>query len=236
MSSRWTEVLKTLLHEASHRRGRWLTLASVGWKLLRQKPLDRGDLDADPFRQFDRWYADARACGGQALPDSFALSTLDDQGAPDSRFVLLKDVSRGGFVFYTNLNSPKARALAKDPRCSLLFHWDRLGRQVRVRGVARPVDAAEADAYFRSRPRLSQVGAWASEQSVVLKDRAELEEKVSRVEARYAGAEVPRPPHWSGFRVAPNRFEFWQHRLNRLHDRFRYSPAGGGWDVARLSP
>lgn len=165
-----------------------------------------------------------------------ALATADAEGRPSVRMVLLKAYDRRGFVFYTNLESRKAAQLAENPRAALCFHWTTMEAQVRVEGPVLAVSSEEADAYFASRPRGSQVGAWASQQSRPLAERAELERRIADVKSRYAGEEIPRPPFWSGFRVVPERIEFWSGRTSRLHDREVYYPEGDGWRVERLYP
>ncbi len=190
----------------------------------------------DPFSVFDSWFAEARTT---ELNDSnaMALATAGADGQPSVRMVLLKGHGPDGFVFYTNLDSRKGGELANHPRAALLFHWKSLRRQVRVEGPVAPVSAAEADAYFASRSRNSQLGAWASDQSRPLPDRATFETRFAEVEARFAETDVPRPPRWSGWRVAPARIEFWQDREFRLHDRTLYLPDGhGGWTTQLLYP
>ena len=192
----------------------------------------------DPFDRFGELLEQARRAD-IVEPTAMALATVDGAGRPAVRMVLLKGFDRTGFVFFTNLESRKAADLAANPRAALCFHWQPLEIQVRVEGTVTPVSAEEADAYFASRPRGSQIGAWASLQSRPLPARQELEERILETEARYAGAEVPRPPFWSGFRVAPDRIEFWSGRPSRLHDREVYhadSAAAGGWRVERLYP
>lgn len=193
------------------------------------------DLDPDPLVQFGRWLAEAVAAGG---PDATAmvLATVDDGGRPAARSVLLKGVEDGAFVFFTNLESPKARHLAARPAAALTFRWPAPPRQVRVTGTASPLPAAASDAYFATRPRGSQIGAWASPQSQVLADRSELERRVAEVDARFAGRPVPRPSHWGGVRVVPDAVELWQGRPDRLHDRFRYEAGADGWRIVRLAP
>ena len=191
--------------------------------------------ETDPIGLFARWLAaardrepnDANAC---------ALATADAGGAPDVRMVLLKDVDARGFVFYSNLDSAKGRQLAANPRAALLFHWKSLRRQVRVRGPVAPVTAAEADAYFAERAYDARLGAIASDQSRPLPDRAVLEGRIAELQARYAGADPPRPEHWSGWRVAPEALEFWRDRPFRLHDRLLFERAGEGWRRTRLYP
>ena len=196
--------------------------------------LDLADLDPDPARQFGAWLADAVAAGMRE-PNAMALATVDEDGAPSLRMVLLKGLEDGRFVFFTNLESRKARALAVEPRCALTFWWDALERQVRVEGRAERVPDAAADAYFASRPRSSRLGAWASPQSRPLPDRAALTEAVAAAAARFPDA-VPRPPSWGGYAVEPRAMEFWQGRASRLHDRFRYERGATAWHRARLAP
>ena len=192
--------------------------------------LHRSDLDADPLRQFERWYAEAAAA--QDWPERTALATAGASGAPSLRMVLLKSFDARGLVFYSHTTSRKGRELAENPRAALLLYWSSLGRQVRVEGGVETVSADEADAYFASRPYAARVGAVASRQSEVLASRAELDARV----AELAGTEVERPATWGGFRVVPDAWEFWQHRDDRLHDRFRYRRGSGGWVVERLYP
>ena len=191
----------------------------------------------DPLALFEAWMAAAR---GTEIndPDAMALATVDADGLPDVRMVLLKDASRDGFVFYTNLESAKGRELAAQPRAALCFHWKSLRRQVRVRGPVAPVSDAQADAYYQSRPRDSRIGAWASRQSRPLEGRFALEKEVARYAAKYALGHIPRPPHWSGFRVLPRQIEFWRDRPFRLHDRLVFHRRGEGWDwtAQRLFP
>jgi pyridoxamine 5'-phosphate oxidase len=191
----------------------------------------------DPFQLFGEWYEDAKKSEPND-PNAMALATVDDSGLPNVRMVLLKDFDKDGFVFYTNFESQKGQEILATEKAALVFHWKSLRRQVRVRGLAERVSDAEADAYFKSRARDSRIGAWASQQSRPLKGRFELETAVAMYTAKYAIGEVPRPPHWSGFRVRPVSIEFWHDRPFRLHDRvvFRRAEPKGGWSKDRLYP
>lgn len=197
--------------------------------------MEPAELDDDPLEQFRRWYAEAEAAGVPE-PEAMALATADASGAPDVRFVLLKAVDERGWVFYTNEDSAKGQQLAANPRAALAWRWAPLDRQVRVAGSVEAVTDATSDAYFASRPRGSQLGAWASAQSSLLPDRAALELRVAEAEARFANGAVPRPAWWHGFRVVPRQVEFWQGQPSRLHDRVCFVPARGGWTKQRLSP
>lgn len=190
---------------------------------------------SDPIALFHEWLAEAEA-NEPNDPTAMALATVDASGLPDVRMVLFKGFERGGFVFYTNLGSRKGRQLAENPKAALCFHWKSLRRQVRARGRVEPVTAEEADAYFAGRPRAARLGAWASRQSEPLESRFALETAVAHVTVRYPVGEVPRPPHWSGFRIVPEEIEFWRDGAFRLHDRMRYTRAGEGWRKARLYP
>jgi pyridoxamine 5'-phosphate oxidase len=189
----------------------------------------------EPFDLFARWYAEARASEPRDA-NAMTLATADAEGRPAARLVLLKAADERGFAFYTNLESRKGGELAANPQAALCFHWKSLGRQVRIEGVVERVSDAEADAYFASRPRDSQIGAWASDQSRPLESRAELERRVAQGEARFGSDPVPRPPYWSGFRVVPHRLEFWQEQPFRLHDRILYVRNEAGWRTGRLFP
>jgi len=191
----------------------------------------------DPFARFAAWYADAEKAIPED-PNAAVLSTVGPDGAPSARVVLLKGFDAQGFVFYTNFRSRKGRELAGNPAAALTFHFRPLGRQVRIEGRADPVSAAEADAYFATRPRGAQVGAWASDQSAPLAGRPALEARVAEVDARYRGQAVPRPPHWGGYRLVPRRIEFWTGRESRLHERelFERASPDGPWTVQLLFP
>ena len=196
--------------------------------------LSEHDVAADPFAQFARWFDEAVAA---ALPEpnAMTLATVDAAGRPDARIVLLKAVDHRGFVFHTNYDSRKGRELAANPRVALLFFWAELERQVRVEGKAERASPEESDAYFRQRPRASQLSAWASPQSAPVADRAWLESALVATAARFEG-DIPRPPNWGGMRVAPDRFEFWQGRASRLHDRLVWSRAADRWTIGRIAP
>jgi pyridoxamine 5'-phosphate oxidase len=202
----------------------------------RARPLELEHLDRDPLRQFELWFHEVESL--VRAPEAMALATATADGAPSVRMVLLKGFGRDGFVFFSGYESRKGRELAANPRGALLFYWDPVGRQVRIEGSVTQVAPAETEAYFRSRPRGAQLAALASRQSEALTDRAELEARYAELEAELEGAEVPVPPSWGGFRLRPAAYEFWQHRENRLHDRFRYRPErdGDGWAIERLYP
>lgn len=194
------------------------------------------EVSRDPVAQLRSWLEDAARMHSDE-PVAMALATASPDGIPAARMVLLKRADATGIVFYTNYESDKARHLAANPRAALLFYWPELGRQVRVTGTVTTVSAPETAAYFASRPRASRLGAWASAQSSVIDSRAELEARLAEVERRFAGAEVPPPPRWGGYRVVPESYEFWLGRSDRLHDRLRYRrDAAGEWTVERLSP
>jgi pyridoxamine 5'-phosphate oxidase len=201
----------------------------------RAEPLTREHLAADPVEQFGRWFDAAMAA--QVLdPNAMSVATVAADGQPSLRTVLLKYYDATGFVFFTNLESRKARELDGNPRVALLLYWAELGRQVRITGSARHTTAAENVRYFMTRPRDSQLGAWVSAQSQPISARSVLEEKFAEVKARFAAGDVPLPSFWGGFRVAHATVEFWQARDSRLHDRFLYSRSGNGWAIERLAP
>jgi pyridoxamine 5'-phosphate oxidase len=204
-----------------------------------QQPLTSGDFTeaAEPFALFAAWLEDAKK-SEPADPTAMTLATVDETGLPNARMVLLKGVDDRGFVFYTNLESRKGHELLGHPKAALVFHWKSLTRQVRVRGTVERVTDAEADAYFATRPRGSQIGAWASKQSSPLESRMAFEKAIALTTAKYAIGTVPRPPHWSGFRIVPVSMEFWHDRPFRLHDRVEYrrETLGAPWVKTRLYP
>jgi pyridoxamine 5'-phosphate oxidase len=197
--------------------------------------LRRADLDADPVRQWRRWYDEAEEAG-VTEPNAMTLSTVGADGGPDSRIVLARGFDDRGVTFYSNRDSAKGGQLAASARVSLVFAWLDLHRQVRIRGTASALPDEESDAYFASRPRGSQEGAWASPQSRPIASREELERLADDAASRFSGRDVPRPPWWGGWIVRPDSFEFWQGRPNRLHDRLRYERNGGDWAIVRLAP
>ncbi|MEP6731959.1 MAG: pyridoxamine 5'-phosphate oxidase [bacterium] len=192
----------------------------------------------EPFARFEEVLSMAKAVGPERLPEptAFALSTVNDEGKPSVRIVLLKGVDERGFVFFTNYESRKGRELLAHPNAAMCFHWQLLERQVRVEGTTSPVTEAEADAYFASRARGSQIGAWASQQSRPIERQGDLETRVRSIEARFAGKDVTRPPHWSGFRIVPDRIEFWRGMPSRLHERNVYTREGNAWRIETLYP
>lgn len=200
--------------------------------------LNRADLDSDPLVQFGTWFREAGSCDGVIEVNAMTLSTSDRDGRVTARTVLLKGISAGGFDFYTNIGSRKAVQMVDNPVASLLFYWAPLERQVSIEGAVARISNNEVETYFHSRPRSSQLGAWASQQSAVIADRSVVEEHLAELEAEYAnGLPIPVPPFWGGYRVTPTRFEFWQGRPSRLHDRFEYvGGIGADWEIRRLSP
>ncbi|OKO85152.1 MULTISPECIES: pyridoxamine 5'-phosphate oxidase [unclassified Bradyrhizobium] len=204
-----------------------------------QTPLTSGDFTAadEPFALFEAWLNEAIKSEPND-PNAMALATVDPDGLPDVRMVLMKGFDTEGFVFYSHIASQKGRELAANPKAALLFHWKSLRRQVRIRGNVTPVTDAEADAYFATRPKQAQIGAWASKQSEALESRFAFEQAIAKVAARYVIGEVPRPPGWSGWRITPVRIEFWHDRAFRLHDRieFRRDAAGQPWSKTRMYP
>jgi len=197
--------------------------------------LDPASVADDPIEQVRAWLRAAREAGIYE-PEAMTISTVADDGRPSSRYVLLRALDERGFSFFTNYESAKGRALAQRPYAALTFGWLVVHRAVRVEGEVGRLPAEESDAYFASRPRGAQISAWASPQSTVIGGRDELDRAMAETEARFAGVEVPRPPHWGGFLVRPERVELWQGRLNRLHDRLRYVRDGNGWRIERLAP
>jgi pyridoxamine 5'-phosphate oxidase len=189
----------------------------------------------DPIEYFTEWFEDAKR-SGLFLPESVCLATATPDGVPSARMMLLKGVDQRGFVFFTNYESRKGDELRANPCAALVFHWGILERQVRVEGAVERIGQEESEAYFRSRPRGSRIGAWASAQSRPLPSRDELDARVTKYDAEYPGDAVPLPPFWGGYRLAPRRIEFWQGKLDRLHDRLRYTRDGTGWSVERLYP
>lgn len=197
--------------------------------------LDEKRIDRDPIRQFQIWFNDAIAAK-LPLPEAMTLATATPDGKPSARMVLLKQVDHGGFVFYTNYRSAKAAQLDANPYAALVFYWAQLDRQVRVEGSVTKTSPEESRDYFRTRPRESQIGAWASEQSEVIAGRDVLEQRALELEGLYCDREIDCPEHWGGYRVKPDRIEFWKSRVGRLHDRILYEREGHGWTIRRLAP
>lgn len=195
------------------------------------------DLSPDPIQQFQLWLHEAEVSGGLEFPNAMSLATVAADGKPSVRMVLLKSVNKDGFTFFTNYESRKAQNLATNPAAALCFFWEKLGLQVRVEGEVQKISRAESEAYFHTRPRGSQIGAWASPQSREIPSRATLEEKVKAIQLQFQHEEkIPLPDHWGGFCLAPVRIEFWKNGLNRLHDRFVYLREKKGWTIRRLAP
>lgn len=204
-----------------------------------EEPLNKADASDDPVELLEAWLDQALAVSARELPNAMTLATADKEGHPSARVVLLKDIDERGLVFYTNYRSRKGRELDQNPHAALVFWWPELNRQVRVEGLVEKVSDRTSDAYFRTRPRGSQLGAVASNQSQELADRQELIARMNEVREQFEGQEVPRPSHWGGYRLGPVRFEFWQGRENRLHDRIRYERVSleeTAWSKARLAP
>jgi pyridoxamine 5'-phosphate oxidase len=201
-----------------------------------QQALRETEVAPNPFQEFRMWLDQALAAQ-LPQPLGMTLATADTEGNPSARMVLLRGFDETGFVFYTNYDSRKGRELAANPKAALVFYWPELDRQIRIEGRVEPVSAEESDAYFQSRPRGSKLGAWASPQSQIIPNREILERRMEELMAKYLEDEVPRPPHWGGFRVIPHTIEFWQGQLNRLHDRLRYRQSEqGNWIIERLGP
>jgi pyridoxamine 5'-phosphate oxidase len=198
--------------------------------------LDESAVDRDPFRQFSTWFEEATAAGIPE-PNAMSLATASPEGRPSARIVLMRGFDERGFVFFTNYESRKGREIEANPFVSLIFFWQALERQVRVEGTIVKADAVESDEYFQSRPTGSKLGAWVSNQSGVVAGREALESEMAAIEGRFPGGEIPRPPHWGGFRVVPSSVEFWQGRRSRLHDRLVYRKSDeGDWRIERLAP
>jgi pyridoxamine 5'-phosphate oxidase len=193
------------------------------------------DLPAEPLTQFDKWYREAEASGAP-LWDAMVLATASAAGRPSARMVLLKGFDQNGFVFFTNYQSRKSIELAQNSFACLLFWWAAMDRQIRIEGDVTPLGEPESDAYFSTRPRGSQLGAWASDQSRVVRDRGSLDRRMEELEKKYGSGAVQRPPHWGGYRLRPQVFEFWQGQPNRLHDRLQYRRSAEGWLIERLAP
>ncbi|HWC76878.1 MAG TPA: pyridoxamine 5'-phosphate oxidase [Blastocatellia bacterium] len=204
-------------------------------KEARSTELRKSNVDQNPFKQFARWYEEALG-SDLILPNAMALATSSRDGVPSARMVLLKDFDENGFVFYTNYESPKARDLDENPKAALLFYWAPLDKQVRITGSVERVSPEESEAYFRTRPVESQLGAWASNQSSTIESREVLENRLSQLIEEYRDTEVPLPPYWGGYRLVPDTFEFWLSRPGRLHDRLRFSRRDGEWTIERLAP
>jgi len=199
------------------------------------KPFNENNVDPNPVSQFATWF-EVAVKAIKFDPNAMILSTVDPNGQPSSRTVLLKGFDKEGFIFYTNYRSRKAKHIEQNPNVSLTFYWPDLVRQIHIEGVAKKISAEQSDQYFASRPDSSKLSAWASDQSHPISSRKELENRLKTIEKKFSGGTIPRPPHWGGFCVAPHRIEFWQGRLNRLHDRIAYQKENGKWKMERLSP
>lgn len=195
------------------------------------------DLSKDPNTQFQRWLQDAELHSGMEYPNSMSLSTVSADGRPSSRIVLLKGVSSEGYLFYTNYEGRKGKELDQNPAAALCFYWDKQIRQVRIEGLVKKISREESQSYFSTRPRGSQIGAWASPQSQEIPSRQFLDDRVDEIQKRFLEVDpIPVPPFWGGYALKPDRFEFWQGGLNRLHDRFEYALEKGKWKIRRLAP
>jgi pyridoxamine 5'-phosphate oxidase len=201
----------------------------------KKKGLSRSDLLDHPFKQFDKWMSEAIEADLEQ-PNAMTLATASREGQPSARIVLLKEVDQNGFVFFTNYNGRKGKELEANPRAALVFMWSPQARQVRVEGTVHRISDLASEAYFKTRPLGSRIGAWASPQSQIVSNRAELESLYGAYAEKFSNGEVPRPAHWGGYCLVPNRVEFWQGQPNRLHDRFRYLRTSTGWDIDRLAP
>lgn len=230
-------VIECMGNRPGRDRSRWDDIMDISdmRRDFESEGLDRDQLDADPVRQFETWFNHAREAG-VLEPNALSLSTVGASGQPGLRTVLLKYFDGAGFVFYTNYGSRKAHELAENPRAAMLFPWLALNRQVIIQGAVEKVSKTESLRYFSSRPRGSQIGAWVSEQSQAITSRGLLEQKVAEMKQRFQKGEVPLPSFWGGYRLVPERFEFWQGRPSRLHDRFEYVRDDGHWRIQRLQP
>jgi pyridoxamine 5'-phosphate oxidase len=211
-----------------------LSIADLRREYARAR-LDEKDVSRDPIDEFARWFAEAQAAAVEEA-NAMTLATATPDGRPSARVVLLKGFDQRGFVFFTDYRSRKGEELEVNPRAALAFYWGELERQVRIEGRVTRTSSEESELYYRTRPIGSRLGAWASHQSRRIDSRARLEADLREVERRFSGPDVPLPPHWGGYRVTPETFEFWQGRENRLHDRVRYRREGGAWKIERLSP
>jgi pyridoxamine 5'-phosphate oxidase len=222
--------LLRIMHQIVSKALLFLTSSSVG------ATLDERSVDPDPIRQFSRWF-DAASFSAMPLPNAVVVATSTKEGTASARVMLLKGFDERGFVFYTNYNSRKSKEIEANPSVALVFYWPDLLRQVRIEGALEKTSPEESERYFRSRPRSSQIGAWASAQSEVVESREELDRKYKEVERRFSGQRIPLPPYWGGYRLKPSRFEFWQNQFARLHDRVVYEKMSDGrWEIRRLAP